>query len=88
VLRTSRNDHDVAQTADRLFAAEANSILPLSIDTICSFAWTPGPDAPLYDYPLVAGENAAADLVADLLLSKAANVPKPTIVSSQIRIAF
>jgi hypothetical protein len=27
-----------------------------------------GPDAPPHDHPLVAGENAAADLVADLLL--------------------
>ena len=36
VLRTPRNDHDVAQAADPLFAAEAE--LPLSIDTICSFA--------------------------------------------------
>src|SRR5262249_30863992 len=26
------------------------------------------PDAPPYDHPLVAGENAAADLFADLLL--------------------
>jgi hypothetical protein len=28
-----------------------------------------GPEAPPYDHPLVAGENAAADLFADLLLN-------------------
>jgi hypothetical protein len=27
-----------------------------------------GPDTPPYDHPLVAGENAAADLFADLFL--------------------
>jgi hypothetical protein len=50
-----------------------NSILPLSIQTICSFGVTvrldmnAGPDAPPNKYPSVAGENAAADLFADLL---------------------
>jgi len=49
-----------------------NSIFPLSIHTICSFAWlcgstwTPAPMPPPYDHSLVAGENAA--LVADPLL--------------------
>jgi hypothetical protein len=38
------------------------------------------PDAPPYDHSLVAGENAATDLVADSLLGEAANVPKPTSV--------
>ena len=38
LLRTSRIDHDVARAADPLFGAERNSILPLSIQTICSFA--------------------------------------------------
>jgi len=27
-----------------------------------------GPDAPPYEHPLIAGENAAADLFADLFL--------------------
>jgi hypothetical protein len=37
VLRTSRNDHDVARAADPLFGAEAELYLALeSIQTICS----------------------------------------------------
>jgi hypothetical protein len=36
VLYTRRNDHDVALAADPLFVVEANSIIPLSIQTICS----------------------------------------------------
>ena len=63
--------------------------------------WDAGTDAPPHDHALLAEENAAADLLADLLLrlifslicasSKAANLLKPTSLSmssSQIRIAF
>jgi hypothetical protein len=43
VLRTSRNDHNVAGAADPLFAAEAElHFALLSIHTICSFAWLCG----------------------------------------------
>src|SRR5262245_19472068 len=50
-----------------------NSILPLSIHTICSWVTVrldmgTNPYAPPDDHPLVARENAAADLFADLLL--------------------
>jgi hypothetical protein len=48
-----------------------NSILPLSIQTICSSLrpdMDTGPDAPPHDHPLVAGENAATDLFSNLLL--------------------
>src|SRR5215813_7170965 len=74
VLRTSRNDHDVALAADPLFAAEAELHLALEhphdlfICVTVRLDMDAGPDAPPYDHPLVAGENAAADLVADLLL--------------------
>src|SRR5262249_43996667 len=37
MLRTSRNDHDVAWAADPLFAADGTPSSPLSIHTICSF---------------------------------------------------
>jgi hypothetical protein len=38
MLYTPRNDHDVAEAADPLFAAEAELHLSLSIQTICSLA--------------------------------------------------
>ena len=74
VLRTSRNDHDVALTSDLLFAADAKFHLALEhphdllIRVIVRPDMNAGRDAPPYDHPLVAGENAAADLFADLLL--------------------
>ena len=74
MLRTSRNDHDVALTADPLFASEAELHLALEhphdllICVAVRLDMDAGPNAPPHDHPLVAGENAAADLVADLLL--------------------
>ena len=38
VLRTSRNDHEVALAADPLFGAKAELHFALRIHTICSFA--------------------------------------------------
>jgi hypothetical protein len=73
VLRTSRNDDDVARAADPLFAAEAELHLALEhpndllICVTVRLDMDPGPDTPPYDHPLVAGENAAADFFADLL---------------------
>jgi len=93
VLRTSRNDHDVTLAADPLFTAEVELHLALEHphDLLLRFDMDAGPDALPYDHLLVAGENAAADLFADLLLGKAANLLKSTsfgITSSQVRIAF
>ena len=74
VLRTFRNDHDVARAADPLFGAEAELHLALEhphdllICVTVRLDMDAGPDAPPYDHSLVAGENAAADLFADLLL--------------------
>ena len=74
MLRTSRNHYDVARAADPLFAAEAELHLALQhphdllICVTVRLDMDAGPNAPPYDHPLVAGENAAADLVADLLL--------------------
>jgi hypothetical protein len=74
VFRTSRNDLDVARAADPLFAAEAELHLALEhpndllICVTVRLDMDPGPDTPPYDHPLVAGENAAADLLLDLLL--------------------
>jgi hypothetical protein len=73
VLRTSRNDDDVARAADPLFAAEAELHLALEhpndllICVTVRLDMDPGPDTPPYDHPLVARENATADLFADLL---------------------
>jgi hypothetical protein len=74
VLRTSRNDHDVAGAADPLFAAEAELHLSLEhphdllVCVTVRLDVDASPDAPPYDHSSVAGENAAADLVADPLL--------------------
>src|SRR5215472_17966545 len=74
VLRTSRNDDDVTLAADPLFAAEAELHAALEhphdllVCVTVRLDMHPGPDAPPYDHPLVAGENAAADLFADLLV--------------------
>src|SRR5262245_43282103 len=74
VLRAPWNDHDVAWTADPLFAAEAEVHLPfehpydLLICVTVRLDMDASPDAPPYDHSLVAGENAAADFVADPLL--------------------
>src|SRR5262249_8461352 len=74
VFCTSRNHDDVALAADPLFAAEAELHLAfehphdLLISVTVRLDMDAGPDAPPYDHPLVAGENAAAYLVADLLL--------------------
>src|SRR5262249_1535814 len=74
VLRTSRNDHDVAGAADPLFAAQME--LPLALEhprdlligVPVRLNMDAGPDAPPYEHPLITGENATADLFADLLL--------------------
>src|SRR6266487_3500092 len=74
VLRTSRNDHNLTLAADPLFAAEAELHFALEhphdllICVTVRLDMDASPDAPPYDHPLVAGENAAADLFADLLL--------------------
>src|SRR5215471_4326163 len=74
VLRTSRNDDDVTLAADPLFAAEAELYLALEhpydllICVTVRLDMDACPDGPPYDHPLVSGENAAADLVADLPL--------------------
>jgi hypothetical protein len=76
VLGTSRNDHDVALAADPLFAAEAEFHLALEhphdllIGVTVRLDMDAGSDAPPYDHPLITGENAAADLFADLLLNQ------------------
>jgi hypothetical protein len=75
VLRTSRNDHNVTLAADPLFAAEGKLHFALEHPRdllICVAVWLDmdaSPDAPPYDHPLVARENAAADLFADLFLN-------------------
>src|SRR5262245_36247901 len=74
VLRASRNDHDVARTANSLFAAEAKLHLAfehphdLLICVSVRLNMDASPDAPPYEHSLITGENAAADLFADLLL--------------------
>jgi hypothetical protein len=74
VLSTSRNDRDVALAADPLFVAEAELHIALEQPNDLFICMTvrlnmdAGSDAPPYDHPLVTGENAAADLFADLLL--------------------
>src|SRR5712672_80772 len=70
----SAGDHDVALAADPLFAAEAELHLPLEhpddllIGVTVRLDMDTGPDAPPYDHPLAAGEDAAADLFAELLV--------------------
>src|SRR5215467_14590145 len=60
--------------ANSLFAAEAKLHLPfehphyLLVCVTVRLDMDASPDAPPYDHSLVAGENAAADLVADPLL--------------------
>jgi hypothetical protein len=61
-------NHNVTLAADPLFAAEAELHLPLSICVTVRLDMGAGPDTPPYDHPLVAGENAAADLFTDALL--------------------
>src|SRR5262245_963308 len=74
VLCTSRNDDNVTLAADPLFTAEAELHLALEhphdllIWVTVRLDMDASPDPPPYDHPLVAGENAAADLIADLLL--------------------
>src|SRR6266487_5835890 len=74
VLGTSRNDHNVTLAADPLFTAEAELHFALEhprdllICVTVRLDMDASPDAPPYDHPLVAGENASADLFADLLL--------------------
>src|SRR5262249_24261703 len=74
VLRASRNDHDVALAADPLFAAEAELHLALEhphdllIWVTVRLDMDASLDARPYDHPMVARENAAANLFADLLL--------------------
>src|SRR5262249_52303764 len=74
VLRAPGNDHDVARAADPLFAAEAELHFALEhpndllICVTVRLDMDAGLDTPPYDHPLVARENAAADLLADLLL--------------------
>src|SRR6266566_8574082 len=69
VLRTYRNDHDVAGAADSLFAAEAELQLAfehphdLLICVTVRLDMDAGPDTPPYEHPLVPGKNATADLV-------------------------
>ena len=64
----------VALAADPLFAPEAELHLALEhphdlfICMIVRLNMDAGPDAPPYDHSLITGENAAADLFADLLL--------------------
>lgn len=74
LLRTSRIDHVFARAADPLFGAEAELHLALEhpndllIRMTVRLHMDASPDAPPYDHSLVAGENATADLLADLLL--------------------
>src|SRR5262245_7963602 len=74
VFRASRNDHKVARVADPLFAAEAKLHLAfehphdLLICVTVRLDMDASPDAPPYEHSLITGENAAADLFADLLL--------------------
>src|SRR5262249_10244723 len=74
VLRTSRNDHDVAWAADPLFAAETKFHLPfehphdLLICVTVRLNMDASSDAPPDEHPLITGENPAADLFADLFL--------------------
>ena len=65
----------IALVAEPLFAAEPELHLALEhphdllICVAVRLDMNAGPDAPPYDHPLVAGENAAADLFADLLFT-------------------
>src|SRR5215472_7015606 len=74
VLRAPRNDHDVTRAADALFDAEAKLHLALEhphdlfIFVSVRLNMDASPDAPPYEHSLITGENAAADLFADLLL--------------------
>jgi len=74
VLDISRNDHDVAPPANPLFGAEPELHLArehpydLLIDVTMRLDMDTGPDAPPYDHPFIAEENAAANLLANLLL--------------------
>jgi len=74
VLCTSRHDDDVTLAADPLFAAEAELHFALEhprdrlIWATVRLDMDASPDTPPCNHPLVAGENAAADLFADLLL--------------------
>ena len=60
VLRTSRNDHDVALTSDLLFAADAKFHLALEhpydllVCVTVRLDMDAGPNAPPYHHPLVA----------------------------------
>src|SRR5262245_16272150 len=73
VLRTSWDDHDITWAADPLFGAEAE--LHLSLEhphnlLVCMTVrlnMDASLDAPPYEHSLITGENAAADLFADLL---------------------
>src|SRR6202011_3529402 len=71
-----RNDHDVALAADPLFAAEAELHFSLEypddllIGVTVRLDMDTSPDAPPYDHPLAAGEYAAADLFAELLVGE------------------
>jgi hypothetical protein len=96
VLRTSRNDHDVARAADPLFGAEAELHLALEhpndlLIRMTGSTWTP---APMLHHTIIPwSPERMRRLIFSLICSssKAANVPKPTsvgIASSQIRIAF
>jgi hypothetical protein len=74
VLRTSRNDHNVAGAADPLFAAEAELHFAfehphdLLVCVAVRLHMSPSLDAPPYKHLLVARQNAAADLLGDLFL--------------------
>src|SRR5215510_12339336 len=74
VLCTSRNNHHVALAADPLFVAEPELHLALEhphdllIWVTVRLDMDTSPYAPPDDHPLVARENAAADIFADLLL--------------------
>jgi uncharacterized protein (DUF1330 family) len=76
MLRTSRNDHDVARAADSLFGSEAELHLAhehpndLLICVTVRLDMDAGPNAPPHDHPLVTRENAAADIFADLLFGQ------------------
>jgi len=74
MLYTPRNDHDVARLQTRCSLPRRNSIFPfehpddLLIGVTVRLDMDTGPDAPPYDHPLAAGEDAAADLFAELLV--------------------
>src|ERR1700731_4033242 len=76
MLYAPRNDHDVALAADPLFAAEGELHLSLEhpndllIGVTVRLDMDTGPDTPPYDHPLLAGEDAAADLFTELLLGQ------------------